>query len=186
MTWMVRRHLSNVKDREGASKCLVGTFVHKLTPSADTQASGLILQTVSPPAPWVLITSITHLSLSVLQTMSCPFQDIGDDRSINWSVIKPGLSYTASQMPTCMLGQLWVHEGFSRLIVITHTWRSRGCLMGPATAGMLMTSCYLLNHCSFQGSGCSGQQSYELMSKYSPVTSYPKNGSNVISMYTWF
>lgn len=55
------------------------------------------------------------------------------DRPINWSVIKLGLSYTASQVPTCILGQLWVHEGIiSGLIVITHTWWSRGSLRGPA------------------------------------------------------
>lgn len=133
VTWMVWRHRSYVKDRAWASKCLVGTFVHKLTPSADTQASQLIPQTVSPPAPRVLITAIMHLFLSVPQTMSCPLQDRGVDRSIYWSVIKPGLSYTASQKPTCILSQSWVHEGIiSSLIVITHTWRSRGSLRGPA------------------------------------------------------
>lgn len=163
-----------------------------ICPQAHTQCwhptSGLILQTVSPLAPWVLITAITHLSRSVLQTMSCPLQGIGDDRSINWSVIKPGQSYTASQMPPAS----WANYEFmkdsagllSSLMVVTRISD------GASTAGMLMTSCYLLNHHSFQGSGCSGHQSYELMhtlrAKYSTVTSYPKNGSNVISMYTWF
>lgn len=86
-----------------------------------------------PLAPWVLITAATHLFLSVQQTMPCPWQDRGADRSINWSVIKPGLSYTVSQVPTCILSQLWVHEGIiSSRIVITHTRRSRGSLRGPA------------------------------------------------------
>lgn len=91
---------------------------------------------VSPPAPWVLITAITHLFLSVQQTISSPLQDRGVDRSINWSVIKPGLSDTASQVPTCILGQLWVHEGIiGSLIVITRTWRSRGSLGGVGGGG---------------------------------------------------